>query len=668
MVDRNGFLSSVLVFGTTGSLNCYRTSSSELQQVIPCLTCWQSFLLVQHCDVIRKFAYHHSLFAKFCLAIPLLLMRINPAVWFVSIVLMLRHTAGLALHHHRHVSRALQTMKGFRLNSSAAGSIPRSTPDSYLAIHVRGKLTPGEESRQKFYAATLQNARNSILEPGVSRFDLLRGVEDPSDFLLVEVYKDENSAPAAHKETAHYQQWREAVEPLMAQPRAASKYHTLFPPLQPLSSSWDTLETSSDVDLLTHQQTKPWDAELYSVTRSDHIPQKQQQGGMLAVAVDVQVVPGQEEAFIAHTLDNCRCSIREPGVHRFDLLRSASNSSNFVLVEIYSSAEAPVRHKDTAHYKRWAAAVADMMARPRAASKYATLFPAPLFFHKVPHLVYPGEGQQFLDQLLADADAPGGGKGTPAVGGVARGGGESAWDGRRGLESAAPQLFGFVGPKILMGRGIATDAIQSACKSLQVRRPLLVTGSTGLRRHEALLASIAAVLPEEEDGGYDVQQHCVQIQGEPTVEDALRLVQVASEHGCDSVIALGGGSAVDAGKAAAALIPNLRLSGSDIFDYLEVIGKGLPLSETPLPFIAVPTTSGTGSEVTKNAVLKSDAHGLKVSIRHDKMLPDAAVIDPLLTLSCPPSVTAHVGMDALCQLIEPYICNVPNPFVDALCR
>jgi alcohol dehydrogenase class IV len=130
------------------------------------------------------------------------------------------------------------------------------------------------------------------------------------------------------------------------------------------------------------------------------------------------------------------------------------------------------------------------------------------------------------------------------------------------------------------------------------------------------------------------------------------------------VIGLGGGSVLDAGKAIAAL----ATSRGDVFDYLEVIGKGQPLKNMPLPFIAIPTTAGTGTEVTRNAVLGSPAHGVKVSLRSPMMLPTLALVDPELTYSLPKEVTASSGLDALTQLIEPFVSVKANPMTDAICR
>jgi alcohol dehydrogenase class IV len=148
------------------------------------------------------------------------------------------------------------------------------------------------------------------------------------------------------------------------------------------------------------------------------------------------------------------------------------------------------------------------------------------------------------------------------------------------------------------------------------------------------------------------------------VDTASEGVLAALEHGADMVIGLGGGSVLDAGKAISALATNR----GDIFDYLEVVGKGQPLTNAPLPYIAIPTTAGTGTEVTRNAVLESPAHGVKVSLRSPLMLPSLALVDPELTYSLPPAITASSGLDALTQLIEPFVSVKANPMTDALCR
>ncbi|MCX7682351.1 MAG: iron-containing alcohol dehydrogenase [Anaerolineae bacterium] len=151
---------------------------------------------------------------------------------------------------------------------------------------------------------------------------------------------------------------------------------------------------------------------------------------------------------------------------------------------------------------------------------------------------------------------------------------------------------------------------------------------------------------------------------EPTTDQVQEGVRIARESRCDLVIGIGGGSALDVAKAIAVLVTNK----GDLFDYLEVIGRGQPLTEPGLPLIAIPTTSGTGSEVTRNAVLGSTQHRVKVSLRSYLMLPSLALVDPELTRSMPPQVTAISGLDAFTQLVEPYVSNRANVMTDALCR
>jgi len=153
------------------------------------------------------------------------------------------------------------------------------------------------------------------------------------------------------------------------------------------------------------------------------------------------------------------------------------------------------------------------------------------------------------------------------------------------------------------------------------------------------------------------------VHGEPTVDLIRQGAQRARDAGCDMVIGLGGGSAIDAGKAIAALLAN----GGDPLDYLEVVGRGRPLTRPSAPFIAVPTTAGTGAEVTRNAVLASPEHHAKASLRSPYMLPTLAVVDPELTLELPPALTASTGLDALTQLIEPYVSCRANPMTDLYC-
>jgi alcohol dehydrogenase class IV len=180
---------------------------------------------------------------------------------------------------------------------------------------------------------------------------------------------------------------------------------------------------------------------------------------------------------------------------------------------------------------------------------------------------------------------------------------------------------------------------------------LLVRGSSAKRA-----AGLVETLQAEKLGisEFTVEQ-------EPTVQMVRDGAQAAKRHDC--VIGFGGGSAMDAAKAIAALASN---SGEPL-DYVEVVGKGKALEAKPLPFIAVPTTAGTGAEVTRNAVIGSPEHGVKASLRSPHLLAQLAIIDPDFTTSLPPEITAYTGLDALTQLIEPYTSCRANVFTDGLC-
>jgi alcohol dehydrogenase class IV len=185
-------------------------------------------------------------------------------------------------------------------------------------------------------------------------------------------------------------------------------------------------------------------------------------------------------------------------------------------------------------------------------------------------------------------------------------------------------------------------------------RVLLVTGRHPERAQSGIDALRAAGL----------RVNTLPVPGEPTVELAATGAALARSHGCDVIVGWGGGSAIDAAKAIAGLVPN----SEDPLEHLEVIGRARPLEHPPLPWIAVPTTSGAGAEVTRNAVLTSPVHQFKASLRSPLLLARAALVDPALTLGLPPGVTASTGLDALTQLIEPFLCLRANPIVDAFCR
>ncbi len=200
--------------------------------------------------------------------------------------------------------------------------------------------------------------------------------------------------------------------------------------------------------------------------------------------------------------------------------------------------------------------------------------------------------------------------------------------------------------RVVFGEGTAAT-LPELVRSFGAR-PLVVTGATK-GRAEWLVSALSA--------------KSFAVPGEPTVDLVREGARRVREAGCDVILSLGGGSAIDAGKAIAILATN----GSEPLEFLEVVGKGRALATASLPFVAVPTTAGTGSEVTRNAVLASPEHGVKASLRSPLMLPRVALIDPELTYGLPPAVTAATGLDALTQLIEPYASARANPLTDALC-
>jgi alcohol dehydrogenase class IV len=204
-------------------------------------------------------------------------------------------------------------------------------------------------------------------------------------------------------------------------------------------------------------------------------------------------------------------------------------------------------------------------------------------------------------------------------------------------------------PRIVVGAGRAGE-LPGLLAGLGSR--VLVCTGANPARHAGLLDDVelpTAVFP---------------VAGEPTIELARAGTAAAREHGADVVAAIGGGSVIDLGKAVAMLLGN----GGDPLDYLEVVGSGRKITQPAVPCVAVPTTAGTGSEVTANAVLASPEHGLKASLRSPLMIPRVALVDPRLAFTCPPPVTAASGLDALTQCLEPYVSIRANPLTDGLAR
>ncbi|SDL59555.1 iron-containing alcohol dehydrogenase [Aliiruegeria lutimaris] len=219
--------------------------------------------------------------------------------------------------------------------------------------------------------------------------------------------------------------------------------------------------------------------------------------------------------------------------------------------------------------------------------------------------------------------------------------------------TARPTSFAFAtATEILFGRGKALETVPALAALGE--RIMVVCGADAGRAAwlcDALEAQGCHVLR-------------FRVPGEPDMDLVDAGVFAARSAAVDAVIALGGGAAIDAGKAIAALVPSER----PMLDHLEVVGRGLPLEAAPLPFAAIPTTAGTGTEVTRNAVISVPEARRKVSLRDLAMLPRLAIVDPALTDGCPRAVTLASGLDAITQVMEPYLCTRANPLTDALCR
>jgi len=206
--------------------------------------------------------------------------------------------------------------------------------------------------------------------------------------------------------------------------------------------------------------------------------------------------------------------------------------------------------------------------------------------------------------------------------------------------------------RIIFGSGNIKQAAPLASK--MGNRVMLVTGSRA-ERAEFLIEDL-------KNNG--IKTICFNVSGEPTTDVAVSGAALARKEHCNMVIGFGGGSVLDIGKVIAALLTNK----GDLSDYLEVIGKGQTIDHMPAPYMAIPTTAGTGSEVTKNAVLESPKHKIKVSMRSPMMVPRIAIVDPDLTHTMPQKITASTGLDALTQLMEAYVSLKATPITDGFSR
>lgn len=211
-------------------------------------------------------------------------------------------------------------------------------------------------------------------------------------------------------------------------------------------------------------------------------------------------------------------------------------------------------------------------------------------------------------------------------------------------------------PALYFGAGNVRKLPEILAK-LSSRNILLVIGRKSLEA-SGRLSEIQVLLRRE-----GIANQVVTCMGEPTTPEIDRICQEKRADAIDAVVGIGGGSAIDMGKAISAMLPH----DNSIFDHLEGVGKGIPHSGIKVPYIAIPTTSGTGGEVTKNAVISEVGdNGYKKSLRHENLIPDAVIVDGELLVSCPRLVTAACGMDAFTQLLEPYLSPTASPFTDAI--
>jgi len=209
--------------------------------------------------------------------------------------------------------------------------------------------------------------------------------------------------------------------------------------------------------------------------------------------------------------------------------------------------------------------------------------------------------------------------------------------------------------KIVFGRG-EIKRLPQLCYDLGAHF-LVVTGGGSIEK-----SGVLQTLTDELNASGKQVTLFSGVNSEPTPQIVDAVVEAGRKAKVEAVIGIGGGSVMDTAKAAAGVITN----GGSVRDYLEGVGTGKKVEKAPLPFIAVPTTSGTGTEVTKNAVIMSVEEGFKKSIRDEKLIADIALVDPELTLTMPQEITAASGMDAVCQLIESYTARQANAFCDAM--
>lgn len=302
------------------------------------------------------------------------------------LVLLMHSLLATSSRQLSHASQVLSRRTRMFMSTTSTTSSPTSESTQHLlAVHVKASLKPGVET--EFFNLAQRTSMQLLRHEGVLRYDILRNNDDASKYLLIKVFDDVKSLDS-HKLTKYYTSYTEEASQFITQARDTSRFSVLFPTD---ASNWDCSSAGASVTDLTSQQSTENGSvgDIISVSKAG----KQ---GCLAVVVEVRVRPESIDEFILATLANCRASLLEPGVTRFDLLRSLKDPCFFSLVEIYNTLTAPAAHKATPHYATWAAAVAPMMAAPRSATKYTTLFPSPLHYHLTSTYSHPASKQGSL--------------------------------------------------------------------------------------------------------------------------------------------------------------------------------------------------------------------------------------------------------------------------------
>lgn len=469
------------------------------------------------------------------------------------------HNAVMLLHVQMRIATISNIVQ--RLN---VYHIPRSARSFSVfdkmnqVLHISGKVKPF--ANYNFHRATLECATQSI-SSGIARYDIFRGYDNPDEFLISEVHANRSSFND-HRQSKYCRSWGEELELLLDSNIEIEEYATIFPP----KSNWLTNKSASNIDVNEYVSTVDWpDSNDYKVEEFLSLSHSKNRRSLLAVVVHISVKQECESDFIALTLNNCTSSLCEPGVHRFDFLRNVTNTtapsatdgktvankvSQFILIEMYNSEEAPVQHKSTDHYLGWRDAVEHMMACPRTSKKYFVLFPQPLHHH-TSSTFFPNIIATTLPSSSSSPPSP---HATPATSAspphpacqYPHSTSASLLQYGVGLQHLS-SIVPFAAPNILMGSNTATQSLRLSLVRLGIKSPFLVVGASGRERYSLVFNVLS---------GYTETWPCFVVESEPTPLDVEEGSKRAVAGGCDGVVAFGGGSVIDAAKAIAAKVTN----------------------------------------------------------------------------------------------------------------